>query len=104
MAFYCCGVVRNSNLTFYFDLPATLLFPPGAIPLVLSPYLTETMQFILVSLFVLSAVPAAVFACEGECIIGITNAFLGNFSSPIQAVLDITVSHINPSLISTCIH
>lgn len=50
------------------------------------------MQFVLVSLLVLVAAPVAVFACEGECIIGITNAFLGNYSTPIHAVLDEIVS------------
>jgi hypothetical protein len=50
------------------------------------------MKFLLVPLFVLVAAPVAVSACEGECIVGITNAFLGNYSSPIQAVLNEIVS------------
>ncbi|THH19276.1 hypothetical protein EW146_g1852 [Bondarzewia mesenterica] len=32
------------------------------------------------------AAPAAVGACEGECIVGITNAFLGNYTEHIQTV------------------
>jgi len=51
------------------------------------------MNFLL-PLFVLVAAPVAVSACEGECIVGITNAFLGNYSSPIQSVLDDIVSYI----------
>ncbi|KAI0049174.1 hypothetical protein FA95DRAFT_1571363 [Auriscalpium vulgare] len=38
-------------------------------------------------LSILLAVPVAVFACEGECIVGITHAFVGNYSNPIQSVL-----------------
>jgi len=51
------------------------------------------MNFLL-PLFILVAAPVAVSACEGECIVGITNAFLGNYSSPIQSVLDDIVSYI----------
>lgn len=39
----------------------------------------------LVPLFL--AVPATVFACEGDCIVAITNAFLGNYSRPMQSVM-----------------
>jgi hypothetical protein len=38
-------------------------------------------------LFVLFTVPATVFACEGDCIVGITDAFLGNYSHPVNKVL-----------------
>lgn len=53
------------------------------------------MQFVFLSLLVLVAAPVAVFACEGGCIIGITNAFLGNYSTPIHAVLGQIVSEID---------
>ena len=35
--------------------------------------------------------PAGITACEGECIIGITKAFLSNYSIPIQAAFEYTV-------------
>ncbi|KAI0641562.1 hypothetical protein C8Q79DRAFT_1078055 [Trametes meyenii] len=35
----------------------------------------------------LLAVPATVNACEGDCIVGITNAFLGNYSTPVRAAM-----------------
>ncbi|KAI0355908.1 hypothetical protein OH77DRAFT_1424178 [Trametes cingulata] len=35
----------------------------------------------------LMAVPVTVQACEGDCIVGITNAFLGNYTGPVHAVL-----------------
>ncbi|KAI9065219.1 hypothetical protein FKP32DRAFT_1647872 [Trametes sanguinea] len=44
------------------------------------------MQF-LFTLLALSAVPATVFACEGDCIVGITNAFVSNYSSPIHIAM-----------------
>ncbi|KAF7965613.1 hypothetical protein HWV62_42635 [Athelia sp. TMB] len=47
----------------------------------------ETMKSTLVSLVLLGAAPVAVSACEGQCIIGITDAFLGNYSTPIGSVL-----------------
>lgn len=59
------------------------------------------MQFVLASLLVLVAAPVAVFACEGECIIAITNAFLGNYSTPIHAVLNEIVSRISLVFYST---
>jgi len=46
------------------------------------------MQFQLAPLFFFVVAPVAVSACEGECIVAITNAFLGNYSVPIQAALD----------------
>lgn len=45
------------------------------------------MKYTIVSLVLCVAAPVAVSACEGECIVGITNAFLGNYSSPIGSVL-----------------
>ncbi|CDO70992.1 hypothetical protein BN946_scf184830.g24 [Trametes cinnabarina] len=39
-------------------------------------------------LLALSAVPATVVACEGDCIVGITNAFLSNYTAPIQSVMN----------------
>ncbi|KAL7277196.1 hypothetical protein ACG7TL_009044 [Trametes sanguinea] len=44
------------------------------------------MQF-LFTLLALSAVPATVFACEGDCIVGITNAFVSNYSNPIRIAM-----------------
>jgi hypothetical protein len=37
--------------------------------------------------------PVAVSACEGECIVAVTNVFLGNYSVPIQTVLNDLVSY-----------
>ncbi|OBZ75379.1 hypothetical protein A0H81_04105 [Grifola frondosa] len=45
------------------------------------------MRFTSCLSFLLLTVPVTVSACEGECIVGITNAFLGNYTSPIQAVM-----------------
>lgn len=45
------------------------------------------MRFSVKSLFVLAAVPVTVLACEGECIVSITNAFLGNYTTPVNDVL-----------------
>jgi hypothetical protein len=35
---------------------------------------------------ILLANPVSIFACEGDCIIGITRAWLGNYNSPIEIV------------------
>lgn len=42
--------------------------------------ISSTLLLILIDTFS----PAA--ACEGECIVGITNAFLGNYTNPISIV------------------
>ena len=39
------------------------------------------------SLLALAAVLVTVSACEGECIVDITNAFLGNYTVPIHEAL-----------------
>lgn len=39
----------------------------------------------------LLASPISVFACEGDCIIGITDAWLGNYTSPIDTVFQYIV-------------
>ncbi|OJT07565.1 hypothetical protein TRAPUB_1588 [Trametes pubescens] len=52
----------------------------------------------LVPLFL--AVPATVFACEGDCIVAITNAILGNYSRPLENVMKsmaAQISNIIPS-------
>ncbi|PCH35067.1 hypothetical protein WOLCODRAFT_125366 [Wolfiporia cocos MD-104 SS10] len=53
----------------------------------------------------LLTVPVTVKACEGECIVAITNAFLGNYSYPVDAVMhnmaqrfsDMLPSHPSPA-------
>ena len=57
-----------------------------------NPFFIVIMQLQFASLFALLAGPVAVMACEGECIVGITDAFLGNYSSPVLSVLYDTVS------------
>ncbi|KAJ3002738.1 hypothetical protein NUW54_g5683 [Trametes sanguinea] len=52
---------------------------PGRVP-------NGGMQF-LFTLLALSVVPATVSACEGDCIVGITNAFVSNYSSPIHIAM-----------------
>lgn len=47
----------------------------------------------LVSLILLLAVPATVRSCEGNCIVGTTNAYLSNYTDPINSVMDSIVSH-----------
>jgi hypothetical protein len=90
---------NQPNLDSYFNLPAILSSTPGAISLLTTRYIRLNMQFVLASLLVLVAAPVAVFACEGECIVAITNAFLGNYSTPIHNVLDIIVGHNNSAFL-----
>ena len=49
-------------------------------------------QRLLLSVFG-ALLSASANACEGECIIGITNAFLGNYSVPVHAALTTMVIH-----------
>ncbi|KAI0718794.1 hypothetical protein C8T65DRAFT_716785 [Cerioporus squamosus] len=56
------------------------------------------MRFL--SFISLLAVPATVLACEGDCIVGITNAWLSNYTAPIDGVfnsLAIQISDLIPS-------
>lgn len=46
------------------------------------------MRFSSLLLLFLSAVPATVSACEGDCIVGITNAFVGNYSNPVEQLME----------------
>ncbi len=48
------------------------------------------MRFL--SLISLLAVPATVLACEGDCIVGCTNAWLGNYTTVIDSVMNSLVS------------
>ncbi|GJE88164.1 hypothetical protein PsYK624_042470 [Phanerochaete sordida] len=43
-------------------------------------------------------VPVTVSACEGDCIVGITNAFLTNYTSPIEFVMDNVAKQISNML------
>ncbi|EMD35393.1 hypothetical protein CERSUDRAFT_116168 [Gelatoporia subvermispora B] len=52
------------------------------------------MRFLYYLSFALT-VPATVFACEGECIVSITNAFLGNYTKPLGAVLESAATQIS---------
>ncbi|OAX38263.1 hypothetical protein K503DRAFT_850088 [Rhizopogon vinicolor AM-OR11-026] len=56
------------------------------------------MQLTLTILSFLQA-PAAVTACEGECIIGITSAFLGHYTSAVFTTLQTMANQINTQLI-----
>ncbi|KAF9815474.1 hypothetical protein IEO21_04571 [Rhodonia placenta] len=58
------------------------------------------MRFSSLTSLIFLAVPVTVFACEGECIVAITNVFLGNYTAPISAVMDSLaqqISHFMPS-------
>ncbi|KAI0073780.1 hypothetical protein K474DRAFT_1666197 [Panus rudis PR-1116 ss-1] len=46
------------------------------------------MKFSLLLTFLFLTVPATVMGCEGECIVGVTNAVVGNYSTPVQHVMD----------------
>jgi hypothetical protein len=46
-----------------------------------------SMKFLNLLLLACLTVPATVNACEGDCIVGITDAFLGNYSEPVQRVI-----------------
>ena len=45
------------------------------------------MRFSIARLFLLVAAPVVVLACEGDCIVGITNAFVTNYTDPVDFVL-----------------
>ena len=49
------------------------------------------MRSFMIRLLVLLAVPVTVLACEGDCIVGITNAWLGNYTRPVNTVLNTIV-------------
>lgn len=62
-----------------------------------------TMRVLIFTILAVLAAPLSVFACEGQCIISITNAFLGNYTTPINEVLnDIVGTH--GSNINACLH
>ncbi|KAI0370597.1 hypothetical protein BV20DRAFT_944003 [Pilatotrama ljubarskyi] len=46
----------------------------------------------------LMAVPVTVKACEGDCIVGITNAFIGNYTDPIHTVMTSIAQQISDML------
>ena len=48
-------------------------------------------MFPLIVPILLLASPVSVLACEGECIVGITNAWLGNYTSPLYSVFQLIV-------------
>lgn len=54
---------------------------------------------LLFTFSVLFANPISVFACEGECIIGITHAWLGNYTSPIYTVFQHIAQQISRELL-----
>ncbi|KAJ7185480.1 hypothetical protein C8R46DRAFT_1185202 [Mycena filopes] len=45
------------------------------------------MHFSLLSVLAFMAIPLRVVACEGDCIVDITNAFLGNYSYVVETVM-----------------
>ncbi|KLO12864.1 hypothetical protein SCHPADRAFT_921214 [Schizopora paradoxa] len=49
--------------------------------------------------FLLSATTSNVLACEGECIVAITKAFLGNYSTPVHDTLANLASQISDQLL-----
>ena len=49
----------------------------------------------VLGLFLLVVPVTRVSACEGDCIVGITNAWLSNYTSPVHAVIDSIVSPIS---------
>lgn len=50
------------------------------------------MKLPILSFVILLVAPISVFACEGQCIVSITDAFLGNYTVPINNVLNDIVS------------
>lgn len=50
----------------------------------------QCFSAVIAFVFVLPA--TLVLACEGECIVGITNALLGNYTTPIENVWSEMVS------------
>ncbi|KAJ6588733.1 hypothetical protein B0H19DRAFT_1013686 [Mycena capillaripes] len=45
------------------------------------------MHLSFLSVFVFLAVPLRVIACEGDCIVGVTQTWMGNYSEPVNYVL-----------------
>ncbi|KAF8496487.1 hypothetical protein F5888DRAFT_390594 [Russula emetica] len=54
---------------------------------------------LLTFFILLFASPISVFACEGDCIIGITHAWLGNYTSPIYTVFQDIAQQISRELL-----
>ncbi|EKM56161.1 uncharacterized protein PHACADRAFT_174328 [Phanerochaete carnosa HHB-10118-sp] len=52
----------------------------------------------VVGLLVCATVPVTVSACEGDCIVGITNAFLTNYTRPVDFVMDNVAKQISNML------
>ncbi|KAI0327587.1 hypothetical protein GY45DRAFT_1308512 [Cubamyces sp. BRFM 1775] len=57
------------------------------------------MRFLSLLSLLFVTVPAAVSACEGDCIVGITNAFLSNYTAPVNAVWTDIARQISDDLI-----
>ncbi|KAI0783757.1 hypothetical protein C8Q75DRAFT_418641 [Abortiporus biennis] len=63
------------------------------------------MRFTLLSsILVVLTVPVTVSACEGECIVSITKAFLGNYTTPVQNVLEELADRITTILPTNTAH
>ncbi|CAL1699154.1 unnamed protein product [Somion occarium] len=56
------------------------------------------MQFFFLVSFYLLAVPATVLACEGDCIVEITKAFLSNYTDPIRLTMQQLAQEISYSI------
>ncbi|PSR79163.1 hypothetical protein PHLCEN_2v7134 [Hermanssonia centrifuga] len=56
------------------------------------------MRFSALHLLAFFAVPVTVSACEGDCIVGITNAFISNYTDPVHGVLENIASQISNML------
>ena len=83
---------------FVSSLPAEQAFPIVTLKYLISHYTRCNMRSsffhllpIVMGVLVTTA-PSTVFACEGECIVGITNAFVTNYTAPIRKVLTDAVS------------
>jgi len=55
-------------------------------------------MFLLTVPILLLASPVSVLACEGECIAGITSAWLRNYTSPLYSVFQLTAEQISQKL------
>ncbi|KAG5638338.1 hypothetical protein H0H81_000581 [Sphagnurus paluster] len=49
---------------------------------------------IAIPTMILATLPVIVSACEGECIVGITNAYIGNYTDPVNTFLEQLVNEV----------
>lgn len=96
----CCDDSKFDRKLYVFDMLHVLAirvfaFRSGSCQVRLSFLFSlqvPAMRFNIGLGFLLLAVPVTVSACEGDCIVAITNAWIGNYSEPVTTIMDNLVS------------